>query len=320
MNRVDRIYKIHELLRNARRPVPMSAFIGLLESSRNSVTRDFEYLRNILGAPLEYCRDQNGHRYDPNAPVFELPGFWMNQSELYALLACEQLLEQVQPGLITNRLAPLKDRIRILLGQSGHAAELVSQKIRIQPFQVRESIASLFDPVAQATLSGKQLCFDYTPRSNGSPGQRITHPQRLIHYRSNWYLAALCTKANSLRLFSIDRINAPHVLEAESEIVDDVQLNAFLSSGFGIFGGMAQHTAELRFSHHAARWVASEQWHPQQIGEWRNDGYHLSLPYSDSLELVMDILRYGEDVEVIAPPALREQVALRIIKMHKIYW
>lgn len=67
MNRFDRIYKIHELLSKARHPVPMSKFMTVLESSRNSVTRDFEYMRNMLGAPLEYCREQNGHRYDPRS-------------------------------------------------------------------------------------------------------------------------------------------------------------------------------------------------------------------------------------------------------------
>jgi len=50
---------------------------------------------------------------------FELPGFWMNPAELYVLLACEQLLENVQPGMISSRLAPLKDKIRHLLGESG---------------------------------------------------------------------------------------------------------------------------------------------------------------------------------------------------------
>ena len=43
----------------------------------------------------------------------------MNPAELYVLLASEQLLENVQPGMITSRLAPLKDKIRHLLGESG---------------------------------------------------------------------------------------------------------------------------------------------------------------------------------------------------------
>lgn len=53
MSRFDRIYKIHDLLRNARLPVPMRVFMAELEASRNTIVRDFEYLRDSVGAPLE---------------------------------------------------------------------------------------------------------------------------------------------------------------------------------------------------------------------------------------------------------------------------
>ena len=82
MGRFDRIYKIHDLLRNARKPVPMRVFTETLEASRNTVTRDFEYLRDSLGAPLEYCREYKSHCYDLDAPVFELPGFCGRQATM----------------------------------------------------------------------------------------------------------------------------------------------------------------------------------------------------------------------------------------------
>lgn len=320
MNRFDRIYKIHEMLRSAGRPVPMRKFMDVLESSRNSVTRDFDYMRTMLGAPLQYCREENGHRYDPTAPVFELPGFWMNAAELYALLACEQLLEQVQPGLMAARLTPLRERIRSVLSDSGHDAELLSEKIRIQPIQVRSAADAQFFPVAEATLSGCQLQMTYDPRSDSPSGIRLIHPQRLVHYRSNWYVMAWCERAEALRLFSIDRVHTPQVLTAPCKLIPTESLDNFLSSGFGIFGGDNIQTAHLRFSAHAARWVADEIWHDEQLGEWRKDGYHLTLPYTDLPELVMDILRHGEHVEVLSPPGLRAAVAEKVKKMQEIYW
>lgn len=54
MSRFDRVYRIHELLRSARHPVPMRVFMAELEASRNTITRDFEFLRDSLGAPIEY--------------------------------------------------------------------------------------------------------------------------------------------------------------------------------------------------------------------------------------------------------------------------
>jgi len=319
VSRFDRIYKIHELLKNARKPVPMRVFTETLETSRNTVTRDFEYLRDSLGAPLEYCREENGHRYNPSAPVFELPGFWMNPAELYALLACEYLLENVQPGLVATRLAPLKQKIQQLLGESGHDAVKISERIRIQPIQTRNATSQTFDPVAQATLSGYSLQFRYLARSGGGEKTRQVHPQRLLHYRSNWYLLAFCERANELRLFSLDRIMAPEIQETPASLISPEKLDAFTSAGFGIFGGTPDATAHLRFSEHAAQWVAEETWHPDQAGEWRDDGFHLQVPYSDSRELVMDVLRYGPDVEVLGPEELRAEVAERVRRMAGIY-
>lgn len=319
MSRFDRIYKIHGLLRSARQPVPMRVFMDELEASRNTITRDFEYLRDSLGAPLEYCREGNGHRYAPRAPVFELPGFWMGSAELYALLACESLLENVQPGLISSRLAPLKDRIRSLLGESGHDAQRISERIRIQPIQARTSSHAVFDPVAEATLRGSILSFQYASRSTSEKKLRDVHPQRLLHYRSNWYLLGFCIQAEALRLFSLDRISQVRPINTPALTASAEELDEFLSGGFGIFGGKSIASAHLHFNSHSAQWVADERWHPEQVGEWLADGYHLRVPYADERELIMEVLRYGADVEVLEPEELRQEVAARIRKMALIY-
>lgn len=118
MNLLERIVRIHQLLTGSRRPVPMRRLMEELGASRNTVTRDLAYLRDFLGAPIVYDREANGHHYDPDAEAFELPGFWLNQSELYALLAIEHLLESVQPGFLGPFIGPLKARVRKLLGRA----------------------------------------------------------------------------------------------------------------------------------------------------------------------------------------------------------
>ena len=62
--------------------------------------------------------------------------------------------------------------------------------------------------------------------------------------------------------------------------------------------------------------MADEHWHSQQKGIWLPDGrYELQVPYSNSKELLMDVLKYGADVEVLAPASLQEQVRAEIAKM-----
>jgi predicted DNA-binding transcriptional regulator YafY len=61
--------------------------------------------------------------------------------------------------------------------------------------------------------------------------------------------------------------------------------------------------------------VADERWHPKQQGQFLTDGrYELQIPFRDPTELVMDVLRYGPDVEVVAPESLRNLVVERLKK------
>ena len=92
--------------------------------------------------------------------------------------------------------------------------------------------------------------------------------------------------------------------------LDADELERHYAAGYGVFGGPARHTAVLRFSPDAARWVADEQWHSDQQGRFLDDGrYELRLPFGEPTELIMDILRYGPAVEVVAPDELRRSVA-----------
>ena len=66
--------------------------------------------------------------------------------------------------------------------------------------------------------------------------------------------------------------------------------------------------------------MASERWHPDQVGRMLEDGgYELKVPYSDDRELIMDIMRYGGDCEVVEPEALRGRVTEELRKGHARY-
>jgi predicted DNA-binding transcriptional regulator YafY len=99
------------------------------------------------------------------------------------------------------------------------------------------------------------------------------------------------------------------VLDEVALDVPEGVLDDHYASAYGIFGGKADKLAVLRFTPERARWVADEQWHPQQQGKWLDDGsYELSIPYRASRELVMDVMRHGVGVKVLAPNELRREV------------
>jgi predicted DNA-binding transcriptional regulator YafY len=131
----------------------------------------------------------------------------------------------------------------------------------------------------------------------------------LVHYRENWYLDAWCHLREDIRSFAVDAIQEAAVLDKRAKSVPERELDEVLASGYGIFSGRATTWAKLRFTPERARWVAAEEWHPEQKGRVDPDGsYVLEIPFSDHRELAMDVLRHGPHVEVLEPQSLREAV------------
>ena len=307
MDRLQRIYKLHNLIVAHRLPVPHSLLQEKLECSRATINRIIQEMRLYFSAPLEYDRERNGYFYDTkDGEIFELPGIWFNATELYALLTTQQLLEQAQPGLLDNHLKPLKTRIEKILASAQPGNGEIAKRVRILRIAGRNTSSEHFQTVAGAVLQRKRLAIRYHSRSKDAETRREISPQRLTHYRDNWYLDAWCHQRNGLRSFAVDRLREAKALVKTARDIAEKELDAHFASSYGIFAGKPSHTAVLRFTPERARWVAEEQWHPQQQGRILDDGgYELHIPYADPRELVMDVLKHGEEVEVIEPLELR---------------
>ncbi len=311
MDRTERFYKIEQLLHD-RRIASFDEIQSELEVSRATLKRDFQYLRDRLNAPIVYDRDAGGYRFDAplgNARSFALPGLWFNASEIHALLMMQNLLAEVQPGLLGPQIAPLQTRLKSLLGSQDDTPEEVTRRIRIVHAAKRHADLRYFEVIASALLKRHRLTIRHWNRGRDDETEREVSPQRMVFYRDNWYLDAWCHLREEIRSFGVDAIRHATLLETKAREVPVKRLDAVLGAGYGIFSGDQLQWAKLRFSPEAARWVAAEQWHPRQKAATDAQGrYILELPYSNPTELVMDVLRHGANVEVLAPQSLRAAV------------
>ena len=309
MARTERYHKIRAIL-GATRRLRLQELMTRFEVSRATVFRDIAFLRDRLGVPLEYDRDTGEWRLLEHQDLAELPGLWLTATEIHALLSMQQLLENIDAGgLLRDHLQPLRQRLLGMLGTGSHSAEEIARRIRILAAAPRACTVAGFETIADALLTRQRLKIHYHARTTAEDSMREVSPQRLVHYRDNWYLDAWCHTRRALRSFAVERIASAKPLAKPASEIDDAKLDRQLTTGYGIFAGSEVHWATLRFSTHRARWVASERWHPRQESCWLPDGrYQLRLPYSADPELIMDILKYGPDCEVVEPADLRQRV------------
>lgn len=320
MGQTERLYKIKDLLRQGR-AVPLRTFLNLFEVSRATINRDIETLRDRYGFPIDYDRVARGYRHTAvdTENRHELPGLWFNAAETHALLAFHHFLEHLEPGLLSAHIGPLKKRLEALLEKNDRSLTEITQRIRVLPQAARNTEAKHFQQVAHALLARQRLRIHYHGRGRDNTTERTVSPQRLAHYRDNWYLDVWDHGKRALRIFAVERIRELHVLEQRAKDIPETRLNRHFTESYGIFAGRPKHKAVLRFTPERARWVAEELWHPQQKGYHDGRHYLLEIPYSGSNELIMDILKYGPDVEVIAPASLRRAVAEKLHEAAKLY-
>ena len=195
------------------------------------------------------------------------------------------------------------------LRAAGERAAGGTAVVTLEPCNHHGRTPPCTDALLAAGVERKQLSFDYRARSTDEKTRRIVSPQRVTHYRGNWYLDALDHDREALRSFSVDRIATARMQDAPAQDVPDGELNDHLAGSYGIFSGAPKGWATIVFNPKIARWVADEHWHSQQQDRFLPDGrFERKVPYSAPRELLMDILHYGPDAEIVEPASLREQM------------
>lgn len=318
MDKTERFYKIEMLIRT-HECVSFAVLLQALGVSPATLKRDLQYLRERMDAPIEYDALANGYRFGQQwrgGQQHELPGVWFNEKELHALLTMHQLLSGLdENGLLSRHLQPMFDKLTGMLGSDAAEVREMTQRIKLISTARRRVTSEHFETVGSAVVQRRQLRIDYRKRGKGggTAALRVVSPQRLVHYRNTWYLDAWCHRSEGLRRFALDAMEGVVLLDEKAKPVALKALEAELDQGYGIFAGGQAQQARLVFSAEAASWVAREEWHPAQRSAWLDDGrWQLEVPYVDSTELLMDLLRHAGQVEVLAPPALRQAYAKRL--------
>ena len=142
----------------------------------------------------------------------------------------------------------------------------------------REGKAEHFSAVAAGLLKRTRLWIRHYNRKDDRETEREVSPQRLVHYRDNWYLDAYCHLREDLRSFAVDAIREARLLDERAKEVAASELDEYLGSGYGIFAGRKVQWATLKFMPEAARWVSAQSWHPKQRSRVEKDGSYVLGP------------------------------------------
>lgn len=283
-----------------------------LEVSDRTILRDIEYMREQLGAPIEYDYERKGFYYSKSN--FNLPSVSISEGELIALFLAEKVLSQYKNTPYEKELKSAYEKITANMPEQVsidfHELDKMFSFKMTHPSQFEVEI---FAGISEAVLKHKQIRIIYHSYSSNETRERTINPYHLGNIKGNWYLFGYCHLRKEVRMFSPGRIQKLEFTGKTFKIPSEFSSSAYLDSSFNVVKGTGKYRIKLRFNKAMSDYICERTWHlSQQMKKHKDGSCTLSLTLNSLDEIEHWILGWGDSVKVLSPPALIARVSVKL--------
>lgn len=302
----ERLLDLDRRLRNGEYP-NCTSFAVEWEISTKTAQRDFDFLRDRMGAPLEYDALNRGFYY--TEPTFMLPAVQMSEGELTALLMGSKMLEQFQGTPAAKKLTSIFEKLSALLPDNitVRPEELFTRFSFTAPPAMPVS-SNVWKKVIQGLENGRMLEIRYR-NWRGEIMYRVS-PVHLANLQGDWYLFVQFEGHDNFRQIALSRIQSIKLLKNKTVISGTFDPKKELADTFSKFAGEnASFRVTVQFSKDIADEVLSRQWHPKQKSKIMKDGrVEIGFDAKGDIEIKRWIMAFGHHAKVKSPKWLKEQI------------
>lgn len=288
------------------------------EVSQKTIQRDIDYLRDELGAPIQYDRVRKGFYYaNPN---WFLPSLSMSEGELLTLCMGVKALELYRGTPIAGELKRIFDKVtRLLPDRISIKPELVFNRFSFTTAPAKPMNEGIWTTIVRGVVN--QQCVEITYRvfEGESSYEQVIMPYHIANLQGEWYVFGPYVGYDDVRQFSMARIAKAKLTRKHFDLPDEFDPADLLRATFGRYAGDGKpQTVRLLFDKDIAPWINERQWHPvQKVKKRKNGDIELSFPAKGLLEVQRWVLSWGHRVNVLSPKELKDGVEKEIDLMAK---
>jgi predicted DNA-binding transcriptional regulator YafY len=309
-DRLARLLKVASILYasgSGESGVPATEIARLTGMTTRTVYRDIRALEDELAMPIFQA---GKGRYGIEKKYF-LPPLHLSVPEAVVFFLASRLIARWSDAYdqaVVSAFTKLADLLPQPIARHVAAAMLT-----VGAAEPNEGFVRNFAHVAQAWAEGRVVEFDYEP-ADGERRRARVQPYFLEPDAAgrSVYLIGFDETVKAMRTYKVERIRSSTLTADRYEIPDDFDPDRWLAHSWGIWSSDTTATADvhLRFDASVAQRVGEAVWHrSQKMVELPDGRVELTLTVAGIVEIRPWILSWGDAVEVLAPPELRESVA-----------
>ena len=289
------------------------------EISSRTITRDIEYMRDSLGAPVEYDAARKGYYYTESN--FFLPAIDIKESDFFAICITEKALKQYENTPLYGRLSEIFDRIKEFLPESIRVnTTWIDTRFSFMHESFTIIDTDIWETISRALRQGNQVKIVHRKAGAEDALERSVDPYHIVNYRGEWYLIGYCHVRKAVLRFAISRISKAVLLDKKFTPKPDFNFDLFIGSSFGIMTEDKEYHIKILFNREQAPYISERQWHTGQNITHNQDGTVVLSFNSNSLyEVKRWILSWGSNAKVLQPEELIGQIKEEAAALSDLY-
>lgn len=288
--------------------------------NRRTIERDFERLRNEMGAPLKYDRSRNKYHYTD--PTFCVPNVVLTEGELFTVSALTQLIDQYKN-------TPLEQSFKNIMRK---IADFLPESVIVDSAFLNSDVCFISDPlpkidektfnaVFKSLKSYKVISFDYKSGKSTIYKKKVFAVYRVLCQKGNWYAIGLDRGAGEIRTYALARMKNIVFANENFTIPSDFNLEKHIDLSLGIWNNPGQfEDYEIVFSSQTSNYILEREWHKNQQTEQKEDGSVVLKFRSNQSQMIFTwLMSFGNNASVIRPSHMREKIKAECEKIVEKY-
>ena len=244
--------------------------------SKRTLQRDINEIRNVFGIDIEYSKSQKGYFISQNEN--ENMNF-QRMMEAFDMFNSLNLAQNLTPFIHLEKRRP----------------------------QGTENLYGLL----HAIKNRLQIKFTYQKFWEEELSQRLVEPYALKEFKNRWYIMAKDSKDNNIKSFALDRLTNLEITNLNYQYPDNYSIEQSYRYCFGIISPNVEEPQDiiLSFDPFQGKYIKTLPLHDtQQVLVDNDEEIKIKLKLCLTHDLVMELLSFGDNMKVIEPKSLADQI------------
>lgn len=255
--------------------------------SKRTLQRDIKEIRNVFGIDIEYSKSQKGYFISQNEN--ENMNF-QRMMEAFDMFNSLNLAQDLTPFIHLEKRRP----------------------------QGTENLYGLL----HAIKNKLQIKFTYQKFWEEELSQRFVEPYALKEFKNRWYIMAKDSKDNNIKSFALDRLTNLEITNLNYQYPDNYSIEQSYRYCFGIISPNDEEPQDiiLSFDPFQGKYIKTLPLHDtQQVLVDNDEEMKIKLKLCLTHDLVMELLSFGDNMKVIEPKSLADQIKQAHEKAYRQY-